>query len=77
MKVGFGDFRKVRLKRLSSWVALAVVISWCLENFRLLVKVTPKSLIPSFVGMAANPSGVLKPYVYVDSLPKVMCTHFE
>ena len=70
-------FGKVRLKRLSSWVALAVVIAWCLENFRLLVKVTPRSLIPSFVGMAVNPSGVLKPYVYVDSLPKVMCTHFE
>ena len=41
------------------------------------MKVTPRSLIPSFVGMVANPSGVLQPYVYVDSLPKVMCTHFE
>ena len=66
----------VHLKRLSSWVTLAVVISWYCENIRFLMKVTPRSLMHSFVGMGINPSGVLKPYVNVDSLPK-LCTHFE
>ena len=49
----------VRLKRLGSWVALAVVISWCRENFRFLLKVNPRSLIPSFVSMKRKPSRLL------------------
>ena len=67
----------VRVKTLISWVALARVISWCRESFRFSVKVTLSTLIPSFMGMVTNRSRVLKPYLNVDSLLKVIWTHLR
>ena len=65
------------LENSSKVIALAVVISNCRENFGFGVKITPRSLVSSFVGNGTKPSEVLKPYVNVNPLSKVTWTKFK
>ena len=71
----FGKVQSEEVEQLACFGSGDFVVSW---EFQVISEGYSKVFdTVIYAGMVANPSGVLKPYVYVDSLQKVMCTHFE